>query len=72
VARKVHTEEDREIGSRLGTTEQIIKNYLRSVFDKTGTSDRLELALFIIHRWPRGIESTQVHLEMNRSNHCQT
>jgi DNA-binding NarL/FixJ family response regulator len=40
---------NREIGSRLGTTEQVIKNYLRSVFDKTGTSDRLELALFTIH-----------------------
>ena len=34
---------------RLGTTEQVIKNYLRSVYDKTGVSDRLELALFTIH-----------------------
>jgi DNA-binding NarL/FixJ family response regulator len=40
---------NREIGFRLGTTEQVIKNYLRSIYDKTGVSDRLELALFTIH-----------------------
>ncbi|HUN89679.1 MAG TPA: hypothetical protein VMU28_12845, partial [Terriglobales bacterium] len=32
-----------------GTTEQVIKNYLRNVYDKIGVSDRLELALFTIH-----------------------
>jgi DNA-binding NarL/FixJ family response regulator len=40
---------NREIGIRLGTTEQVIKNYLRSIYDKTGVSDRLELALFTMH-----------------------
>jgi DNA-binding NarL/FixJ family response regulator len=40
---------NKEIGARLGTTEQVIKNYLRSIYDKTGVSDRLELALFTIH-----------------------
>jgi DNA-binding NarL/FixJ family response regulator len=40
---------NREIGQRLGTTEQVIKNYLRSIYDKTGVSDRLGLALFTIH-----------------------
>ncbi len=40
---------NREIGLRLGTTEQVIKNYLRSIYDKTGVSDRLELALFTMH-----------------------
>jgi DNA-binding NarL/FixJ family response regulator len=40
---------NREIANRLKTTEQVIKNYLRSVYDKTGVSDRLELALFTIH-----------------------
>ena len=34
---------------RLCTTEQVVKNYLRSIYDKTGVSDRLELALFTIH-----------------------
>jgi DNA-binding NarL/FixJ family response regulator len=40
---------NREIADRLGTKEQVIKNYLRTVYDKTGVSDRLELALFTIH-----------------------
>ena len=40
---------NREIGQSVGTTEQVIKNYLRNVYDKIGVSDRLELALFTIH-----------------------
>jgi DNA-binding NarL/FixJ family response regulator len=40
---------NKEIAVRLMTTEQVIKNYLRSIYDKTGVSDRLELALFTIH-----------------------
>jgi DNA-binding NarL/FixJ family response regulator len=37
---------NKEIALRLGTKEQVIKNYLRSIYKKTGASDRLELALF--------------------------
>ncbi len=40
---------NKEIATQLGTKEQVIKNYLRSIFDKTGVSDRLELALFTLH-----------------------
>ena len=40
---------NKEIASQLGTKEQVIKNYLRSIFDKTGVGDRLELALFTLH-----------------------
>jgi DNA-binding NarL/FixJ family response regulator len=40
---------NKEIALRLGTTEQVIKNYLRSVYDKTGVSGRLELVLFTKH-----------------------
>jgi DNA-binding NarL/FixJ family response regulator len=40
---------NKEIANRMGVTEQVVKNYLRSVYDKTGVSDRLELALFTIH-----------------------
>jgi DNA-binding NarL/FixJ family response regulator len=40
---------NKDIAVRLGTTEQVIKNYLRNVYDKIGVSDRLELALFTIH-----------------------
>lgn len=40
---------NKEIAKQLGTTEQVIKNYLRNVYDKIGVSDRLELALFTVH-----------------------
>ena len=40
---------NKEIATQLETTEQVIKNYLRNVYDKIGVSDRLELALFTIH-----------------------
>ena len=40
---------NRQIAVQLNTKEQVIKNYLRSIYDKTGVSDRLELALFTIH-----------------------
>lgn len=40
---------NREIAMRLGTKEQVVKNYLRSIYDKVGVSDRLELALYTVH-----------------------
>ena len=40
---------NKEIAAELGTKEQVVKNYLRSIYDKTGVSDRLELALFTVH-----------------------
>lgn len=40
---------NRQIAGEIGTTEQVVKNYLRSIYDKTGSSDRLELALFTLH-----------------------
>ena len=40
---------NKDIAMQLGTKEQVIKNYLRAIYDKTGVSDRLELALFTIH-----------------------
>jgi len=51
VALIVQGYKNKEMASQLGTTEQVIKNYLRNVYDKMGVSDRLELALFAIdHR----------------------
>lgn len=49
VALIVQGYKNKEIAVQLGTTEQVIKNYLRNVYDKIGVSDRLELALFTIH-----------------------
>jgi DNA-binding NarL/FixJ family response regulator len=49
VALLMQGSKNKEIALRLGTTEQVIKNYLRNIYDKTGVSDRLELALFATH-----------------------
>jgi len=40
---------NRDIAMQLYTSEQMVKNALRNIFDKIGVSDRLELALFTIH-----------------------
>ena len=40
---------NRDIAMQLYTSEQVVKNSLRNIFDKTGVSDRLELALFVLH-----------------------
>jgi DNA-binding NarL/FixJ family response regulator len=31
-------------------SEQTVKNHLHNIFDKLGVSDRLELALYAIHK----------------------
>jgi DNA-binding NarL/FixJ family response regulator len=36
-----------EIGKIVGSSEQVIKNHLRSVFDKLGVWSRLELAMYL-------------------------
>jgi DNA-binding NarL/FixJ family response regulator len=41
---------NKDIALEVGTTEQVIKNYLRKIYDKLGVSDRLELALYSMHR----------------------
>jgi DNA-binding NarL/FixJ family response regulator len=50
---------NREIGQQIGTTEQVVKNYLRVVFDKLGVWTRLELALYIVSHggsnWPSAV-----------------
>jgi DNA-binding NarL/FixJ family response regulator len=38
---------NREIAKIIGTTEQVVKNYLRTAFDKLGVWSRLELALYV-------------------------
>jgi DNA-binding NarL/FixJ family response regulator len=41
---------NKDIAMEVGTTEQVVKNYLRKIYDKLGVSDRLELALYSMHR----------------------
>ena len=37
-----------EIAERLKITEQVVKNYLRSIYDKTEVDNRQELMLFTL------------------------
>jgi DNA-binding NarL/FixJ family response regulator len=54
---------NKDIAQEVGTTEQVVKNYLRKVYDKLGVSDRLELALYCMHHrllesYPKTDEAT--------------
>jgi two-component system nitrate/nitrite response regulator NarL len=47
---------NREIAEKFSISEQTVKHHLRNIFDKTGVSNRLELALFAIKH---GLVSTE-------------
>jgi two-component system, NarL family, nitrate/nitrite response regulator NarL len=40
---------NKDIAREVGTTEQVVKNYLRKIYDKLQVADRLELALYSMH-----------------------
>jgi DNA-binding NarL/FixJ family response regulator len=41
---------NKEIAEKIFISEQTVKNHLHNIFDKLGVSDRLELALYAIHK----------------------
>jgi len=41
---------NREIADAIGTTEHMVKNYLRVIYDKLGMWNRVELALWHVAR----------------------
>jgi DNA-binding NarL/FixJ family response regulator len=56
---------NKEIAIRVGTTEQVVKNYLRKVYDKLGVADRLELALYCLNN--RVLQDAKVAGPANQS-----
>jgi len=46
---------NKQIAERIGTSEQVIKNYLRTTFDKLGVWSRLELAMYIANHGGGGV-----------------
>jgi DNA-binding NarL/FixJ family response regulator len=57
-----------EVASALGTTECVVKNYLRTIYDKLGLWNRVELALWYEARRheTKGSQSrSQDPMEMN-------
>src|SRR6202790_4145764 len=41
---------NKEMADKMFISEQTVKNHLHNIFDKLGVSDRLELALYAIHK----------------------
>ncbi len=37
---------NKEVADEIGTTEHVVKNYLRTIYDKLGLWNRVELALW--------------------------
>jgi DNA-binding NarL/FixJ family response regulator len=59
---------NREIAEAIGTTEQVVKNYLRTAFDKLGVWSRLELALYVASHggatWMEAMPTLEMQEEM--------
>jgi DNA-binding NarL/FixJ family response regulator len=47
--RVLEADTNKGIAERLAVSEDTVKHHLTNIFDKTGASNRLELALFAIH-----------------------
>src|SRR5260370_14752397 len=45
-----HGHKNEEMAEKMFISEQTVKNHLHNIFDKLGVSDRLELALYAIHK----------------------
>lgn len=62
---------NREIGKIMGTSEQVIKNHLRSIFDKLGVWSRLELAMYVASHggknWPPEAQSRVLPEDLQRT-----
>jgi DNA-binding NarL/FixJ family response regulator len=52
---------NREVADEIGTTEHVVKNYLRTIYDKLGLWNRVELALWYEARRHEGMILAQSH-----------
>jgi len=50
---------NREVAEAIGTTEHVVKNYLRVIYDKLGLWNRVELALWYESRRNPSVLMTQ-------------
>ena len=57
---------NKQIAEQLTTKEQVVKNYLRSIYDKTGVSDRLELTVYTVHHRALAEATERARAGMNR------
>jgi DNA-binding NarL/FixJ family response regulator len=47
---------NREIATAIGTTEDVVRNYLSRIFDKLGVWSKLEVAVWYASRFPKEIK----------------
>lgn len=52
---------NKEVANEIGTTEHVVKNYLRTIYDKLGLWNRVELALWYEARRHEGLIFAQSH-----------
>ena len=52
---------NREVADEIGTTEHVVKNYLRTIYDKLGLWNRVELALWYEARRHEGLVLAESH-----------
>ena len=52
---------NREVADEIGTTEHVIKNYLRTIYDKLGLWNRVELALWYEARRHESLVAIHAH-----------
>jgi DNA-binding NarL/FixJ family response regulator len=52
---------NKEVADEIGTTEHVIKNYLRTIYDKLGLWNRVELALWYEARRHEGLIFAESH-----------
>lgn len=52
---------NKEVADEIGTTEHVIKNYLRGIYDKLGLWNRVELALWYEARRHEALVAAHSH-----------
>jgi len=52
---------NKEVADEIGTTEHVVKNYLRTIYDKLGLWNRVELALWYEARRHEGMILAESH-----------
>jgi DNA-binding NarL/FixJ family response regulator len=52
---------NKEVACEMGTTEHVVKNYLRTIYDKLGLWNRVELALWYEARRHEALVPAQSH-----------
>jgi DNA-binding NarL/FixJ family response regulator len=52
---------NKEVADEIGTTEHVVKNYLRTIYDKLGLWNRVELALWYEARRHEHLVLAEMH-----------